>query len=76
MATYSVSIELFEECSSDTSVMFYLKTVNYKGEVITTSYFDLDKALDRLRKCFNASSTFRTDLHKRIRIDITKDFID
>lgn len=74
MKTSKAVIELYSNKRSDGTVDYWLKLTNSKGVVIKELYSSLDGAKKRMKSYLSASSQFRSDLHKSIKIIIEKEF--
>lgn len=68
-------IELNSNKRSDGTVDYWLKTTDSTGEVNLEKYSSPDGANHRMRRYLSASSQFRSDLHKSIKISIEKEFL-
>lgn len=75
METKKVEIELYSNKRDDGIVDYWLKTTDSTGEVNYEKYSSPDGVNHRMRRYLSASSQFRSDMHKSIKIIIVKEFL-
>lgn len=75
MKTKKVEIELYSNKRSDGTVEYCLKTTDSTGEVNLEMNSSPDGANHRMKRYLSASSQFRSDMHRSIKIVIEKEFL-
>jgi hypothetical protein len=76
MKTRTATVELYSCTNCDGSKEFYLRTKSSNGSEKLAWFNNLDAAVNKMQSILKESSRFRYYMHSRIRIDITKDFIN
>lgn len=75
MKTKKIEIELYSKKKNNGTVDYWLITKNSQGVVIKELYSSIDGAKKRMRSYLSASSQFRSDWHRSIKIVIEKEFL-